>query len=180
MAEGPVGGLSVTGEAVFSLGKLPRETRKPGRTAQKRGSLHPWEWEAPPQPWNRDKGYTPTWLKGERGSVWWESVFSPVSKYLDIALKNLVVGTMYFKRREWFYSTIPKNKQALGSNRLDLSSGSSSPAHLWFNLGKFHQPRTKQFPAHSIVMGLNERDPSKVLSPAACTGSRTNAAAQGL
>lgn len=122
----------------FSLGKLPRETRKPGRTAQKRGSLHPWEWEAPPQHWNRDKGYTPTWLKGEKGSVWWESVFSPVSKYLDIALKKLVVGTMYFKRREWSYSIIPKNKQALGSNRLGLSSGSSSPAHLWFNLGKFH------------------------------------------
>ena len=60
-----------------------------------------------------------------------------MSKYLDITLEKLVVGTMYFKRRECFYSIMPKNKQALGSNRLGLRRRQWHPTPV-FLPGKSH------------------------------------------
>lgn len=70
LAEGPVGGLSVTGETVFHLEDFPG---KPGNQAEQH------ERGAASTPENGRlclstetgiKGYTPTRSKGERGSVW--------------------------------------------------------------------------------------------------------------
>lgn len=65
-----MGGLSVTGEAVFHLENFPG---KPGNQAgqHKRGAASTLENGRLHLSLETGiKGYTPTWLKGERGSVW--------------------------------------------------------------------------------------------------------------
>lgn len=101
LTEGPAGGLSVTEESIFPW-KASEGNQKQHKS---RGS--------PPlrvggSTWPPIHGLLevklPAGLKEEKSSIPRESVFSHVSKHLDISLEKLVVGRINFKRGESFNS----------------------------------------------------------------------------